>query len=115
MVVFLIDQAEVFFRPCYTDIEQAPCFAKTGRSALVTLARDVACVDAIHDNGIELPALRAVERAEADAPCPLDAAREMRERQIEVLRGSVLAIIVAQTSHSCSELRAIALHGVMRS
>jgi hypothetical protein len=42
MVVFLIDQTEVFFRPRHTDVEKAPCLAKTGRSAAITRARDIA-------------------------------------------------------------------------
>jgi hypothetical protein len=39
MVAFLIDQAEMSFRPRNTEIQQAPRVAKTGGSALIALDR----------------------------------------------------------------------------
>ena len=61
MVMFLIDKTEVFLRPRHTDVKQAPCLPKTCRRAVIALARDIAGIDAIHDDGVELPALGAMK------------------------------------------------------
>lgn len=70
--------------PCHTDVEQPPRFAKPGRSAAVAFARDVAGVDAIHDDGVELPALGAMQGAEIYASRTFDTPREVSERKIEI-------------------------------
>lgn len=56
-----------------------------------------------------------MQRAEVHAAGPLYTAGKMGERNIEIGAGSVLRIISAQTSHSCTAFRAIVRHCAMSS
>jgi hypothetical protein len=70
VMVLVNDQAELFAWTRDAEVEKTAGLAKSGRIFLVALTGKIARIRAVHQNGIELPSLRAVQRAQADAAGP---------------------------------------------
>lgn len=82
--MILKDQAEFFTGTRDADIKQTAGLAKSCCTLLVVCTGKIARIHAIHHDGVKLSSLRAVQRAQARATCPLDRAGQMGKRNIEV-------------------------------
>ena len=79
-MVLLKDERE--FPPWSRDanIKKTTRFTERNGTLAITLTRKVACVHAIHDDGVELPLLRAMQCAQVHATGSLDTAGQMGKR-----------------------------------
>ena len=70
-MMLLIDEAQLFPRPCYTHVEKAPRLAQRPVTLFVAPVRDIAIIDTKQDDSVEFAALGAVESAQGHAASSL--------------------------------------------